>query len=109
MKKTLKRLAWFAVILLLLWWWLAHPLKNTFDDGFAAGLLVAVALFVCWPIVSKAYDLEAREARKTPEQRRAEEAAAEVRVEAVRAKWKLETTPQGNRAKKCRSRSWRAA
>ena len=74
----------------------------TFDDGYAAGILVMVALWVCWPIVSKAYDasVKAREARKTPEQRSSEEAAAEARMEALRVEWRMETPPKESRAKK---------
>jgi hypothetical protein len=63
---------------------------NTFDDGFACGILVMVAMWVLGPLASKLYDacVKAREAQKTPEQRRAEEAAAQARMDAVRAKWK---------------------
>jgi hypothetical protein len=102
MKRSPKGLAWMAVILLLLLWWLGHPLANNFDDGFSAGILIIIALFVCWPVVSKAHDayLNTKEARKTPEQRRAEQASAETRMEALRVKWRRETTPKENRAKK---------
>ena len=74
----------------------------TFNDGYAAGILVMISLWLSWPIVNKAYDayVKEREARKTPEQRRAEEAAAKVRTDALRAQWKMEIPPKDNRAKK---------
>jgi hypothetical protein len=59
-----------------------------FDDGFAWGIIVFAAMLFLWPVASRAYEsfVKAREERKSPEQRHAEELAAKDRVEAVLAK-----------------------
>jgi hypothetical protein len=97
MNKKLKAVLWIAAVLLTLKL-LVPPPRNTFEDGFSCGVIVMLLMWLLSPTVSKAYEayvLE-KEARKTPEQRKAEAAAAKVRMDAVWAKWKKETTPKEN-------------
>jgi hypothetical protein len=80
-----KRLSWFGLLVLAFFG--IHGKKN-FSEGFSAGVIISLGVWILYPVAHNALDayLVAKEARKTPEQRQAEELARQSRLKAYFAK-----------------------